>query len=73
LFFSLPRPSKGRRHKIREFSVNLDMNLLKMKKAKSLEQILDGGSSNSSIGGTPNVWVADRKSTRWIYLLIQKN
>lgn len=75
--FSLPRP-KEKRHKVREFSCKLDFDHLRLKRAKSLEQMLDSGSGSgsSSTSATattfstslgvagPNVWVADSARKR---------
>ena len=72
-FFSLPRPKltvvpqqqqpQQKHHKVREFSYKIDLDGLKrMKRAKSLEHMLDSGSSSTFSAGSsnlgPNVWVA---------------
>ena len=71
--FSLPRPKlapQQKHHKVREFSYKIDLDGLKrMKRAVSLEHMLDssgsGSSSTFSAGSSnlgPNVWVADSKN-----------
>ena len=68
--FSLPRPKTNRHHhsKVRELNYHVNLDSLNMKRAKSLEQMLqDSSESSASTGATtttssgggagPNVWV----------------